>query len=177
MITEYAKRLRQAMHHAGLNQKGLISKTGLSQSTVSSAMNKLNGSTDTAAYAVACGVNADWLATGKGQMLSSSATVNIPAPSPSIPASVSRSNQAVSSVDTAQSDTNSIAVALAVIQKHTQRTGILDPPCRDLVNALLEDCIKRPELAAYLDTVIERMFEVYSQKHHTPDHARTGTTG
>lgn len=63
MITEYAKRLRQAMHHAGLNQKGLISKTGLSQSTVSSAMNRSNGSTDTATYAIACGVNADWLAT------------------------------------------------------------------------------------------------------------------
>ena len=177
MTTEYAKRLRQAMQHAGLNQKGLVSKTGLSQSTVSSAMNRSNGSTDTATYAVACGVNADWLATGNGKMLPSIATANITAPSPRMSASASPSNQPASPVVTAQADTNTIASALAVIQKYTQRLSILDPPSRDLVQDLMADCIKRPELAAYLDTVIERVFTACTAKHRTPDHIRNGTTG
>ena len=165
------------MHYAGLNQKGLVSKTGLSQITVSSAMNRSNGSTDTATYAIACGVNADWLSTGKGQMVASSGTANITAPSFSLTATSAPSNPAAATVDTAQADTNSIAAALAVIQKHTQRLSILDPPSRDLVNGLLADLIKRPELAEYLDSVIERVFSACSQKNHIPDHTRTGTTG
>lgn len=69
MATEYGKRLKKAMAHAKLNQKGLIAATGLKQSTVSSAMNRSVGSSDTPAYAAACGVSALWLATGDGEML------------------------------------------------------------------------------------------------------------
>lgn len=78
---------------------------------------------------------------------------------------------------TAQEDANSIASALAVIQKHTQKLSILDPPSRDLVQDLMQDCIKRPELASYLDSVIERVFTAFTAKQHNPDHIRTGTTG
>jgi phage repressor protein C with HTH and peptisase S24 domain len=66
MATEYGQRLLTAMAHAGINQKELVKRTGLSQSTVSSAINRAKGSTDTPAYAAACGVSALWLATGQG---------------------------------------------------------------------------------------------------------------
>jgi transcriptional regulator with XRE-family HTH domain len=69
MATDYGKRLRNAMAHAKINQKELIAATGLKQSTVSSAMNRSVGSSDTPAYAAACGVSALWLATGEGEML------------------------------------------------------------------------------------------------------------
>lgn len=68
MATKYGKRLVAAMAHAGLNQKELVKKTALSQSTISSAINRGNGSSYTAEFAKACGVNAHWLATGEGNM-------------------------------------------------------------------------------------------------------------
>lgn len=61
--------MRLAMAHAQINQKELVKRTGLAQSTVSSALNRSNGSSDTPAYAAACSVNAFWLATGEGDML------------------------------------------------------------------------------------------------------------
>ena len=69
MSTEYGKRMRLAMAHAQINQKELVKRTGLPQSTVSSALNRANGSSDTPAYASACGVSALWLASGEGNML------------------------------------------------------------------------------------------------------------
>ena len=69
MATEYGTRLRAAMQHAKLNQKQLIAKTGLAQSSVSSAMGRSKGSADTPTYASACGVSAEWLSSGKGHML------------------------------------------------------------------------------------------------------------
>jgi len=69
MATEYGKRLLQAMDFAKINQKELVKRTGLKQSTVSSAINRSKGSADTPAYAAACGVSALWLATGEGEML------------------------------------------------------------------------------------------------------------
>ena len=61
--------MRLAMAHAKINQKELVKRTGLAQSTVSSALNRSNGSSDTPAYAKACGVSALWLATGEGNMM------------------------------------------------------------------------------------------------------------
>lgn len=69
MTTEYGQRLIDAMKYAEINQKELIARTGLAQSTLGSAMNRGNGSTHTALIAEACGVNASWLATGKGSMI------------------------------------------------------------------------------------------------------------
>lgn len=69
MLTEYSSRLRQAMAHADINQKELIARTGIKQSSVSSAMTRATGSTDNARYADACGVNPRWLETGEGEML------------------------------------------------------------------------------------------------------------
>ena len=57
------------MAHAGINQKELIARTGIKQSSVSSAMTRATGSTDNARYADACGVNPIWLETGAGEML------------------------------------------------------------------------------------------------------------
>jgi transcriptional regulator with XRE-family HTH domain len=66
MATDYGKRLVSAMFRAGLTQKDLVQKTGLSQSTISSAINRGNGSSHTALFAKVCNVNAHWLSTGEG---------------------------------------------------------------------------------------------------------------
>jgi len=68
MATEYGKRLRQARKHAGLNQTAAAKKTGIPQSTISTAERLGNGSGDTPIYAKAYGVSAHWLATGEGVM-------------------------------------------------------------------------------------------------------------
>ena len=69
MTTEYGKRLNAARKHAGLTQMQLSAKTRIPQSTISSAERLGNGSSETAFYAQACGVDVFWLATGQGDML------------------------------------------------------------------------------------------------------------
>lgn len=61
MATDYGKRLKKAMEHAKINQKELVKRTGLSQSTISSAINRSTGSSHTPLFAKACGVSAIWL--------------------------------------------------------------------------------------------------------------------
>lgn len=69
MATDYGLRLRQARKHAGLTQEELSKRTGIPQSTISTAERMGSGSSDTPTYAKACGVDAHWLATGDGSML------------------------------------------------------------------------------------------------------------
>lgn len=66
MATEYGRRLKQARTEAGLTQKELSSRTGIAQSTISTAEREGHGSADTPIYALACGVTALWLANGDG---------------------------------------------------------------------------------------------------------------
>jgi len=73
MATEYGKRLRQARKLAKLTQAELSKKTGIAQSTISTAEREGAGSSDTAVYANACGVSALWLSTGDGEMQPSNA--------------------------------------------------------------------------------------------------------
>lgn len=77
MATEYGLRLRAARKHANLTQVKLSELTGIAQSTISTAEREGRGSSDTPVYAKVCGVDAHWLATGTGAMLSA------PAPEPS----------------------------------------------------------------------------------------------
>lgn len=81
MATEYGMRLRAARKHANLTQVKLSELTGIAQSTISTAEREGNGSSDTPVYAKECGVDAHWLATGKGEMLPSAAPA-MPAPMP-----------------------------------------------------------------------------------------------
>ncbi len=71
MTTDYGSRLRKARKHAGFTQEKLSEKTGIPQSTISTAERKGHGSGETPLYASACGVNPLWLATGQGEMLDS----------------------------------------------------------------------------------------------------------
>lgn len=66
------------MFRAGLTQKDLVQKTGLSQSTVASAINRGNGSSHTALFAKICNVNAHWLATGEGTEQQSEVAEDVP---------------------------------------------------------------------------------------------------
>lgn len=74
MATEFGERLRAARKHAGLTQAELAVRTGIAQSTISTAERMGNGSSDTPIYAKACGVDPHWLATGDGDMLMTPAT-------------------------------------------------------------------------------------------------------
>ncbi|WVN03753.1 helix-turn-helix transcriptional regulator [Burkholderia multivorans] len=66
-FTTYGKRLRAARKDARLTQKQLADKVGLKQATISELENdEYDGSAKTAAIADVLGVNALWLAEGKG---------------------------------------------------------------------------------------------------------------
>lgn len=69
MATEYGSRLRTARKLAGLTQTDLGTKTGIPQSTISTAEREGHGSSETPVYAKALGVDPHWLATGEGEML------------------------------------------------------------------------------------------------------------
>lgn len=69
MATEYGSRLKLARKNARLTQAELSKKTGIPQSTISTAEREGYGSGETPVYAQACGVNALWLAKGHGEML------------------------------------------------------------------------------------------------------------
>ena len=78
MSSDYGRRLREARTHARLTQEKLSAKTGIPQTTISTAERNGQGSSDTT-YAKACGVDAHWLATGEGDMLPSVTTHSAPA--------------------------------------------------------------------------------------------------
>ncbi|MBU9618102.1 helix-turn-helix domain-containing protein [Burkholderia multivorans] len=66
-LNTYGKRLRAARKGARLTQKQLADKVGLKQATISELENdEYDGSAKTAALADVLGVNALWLAEGKG---------------------------------------------------------------------------------------------------------------
>ncbi len=115
MATEYGNRLKKARLHAGLNQVQLGKVTGISQSTISTAERLGNGSTDTAVYAKACGVSAHWLETGDGEMLAATATATLAAPSSTLAATGSASNQPLARIQQAQAAIPNEVKALAVI--------------------------------------------------------------
>lgn len=85
MATDYGNRLREAREFAGLTQKQAEKKTGIAQSTISTAERLGNGSADTPLYADAYGVDALWLATGNGSMILTN-TAALTAPSPTVSA-------------------------------------------------------------------------------------------
>lgn len=68
-MTEYGKRLRLARAYAKLTQNDLSKKTGIGQSTISTAEREGAGSKETPTYAQACGVDVFWLANGTGSMV------------------------------------------------------------------------------------------------------------
>lgn len=73
--SEFGSRLRAARKHAGLTQKQLAPIVGMSQSNLSELEVSGHSSGMTTQLARACGVNAHWLATGDGEMLSVSDSV------------------------------------------------------------------------------------------------------
>lgn len=70
--SEYGSRLKQARQHAKLSQKQLAALAGMSQGNLSELETIGHSSGMTLQLAMACGVDAHWLATGQGQMLQES---------------------------------------------------------------------------------------------------------
>lgn len=69
MATDFGKRVAQARKRAGLTQKELAPKVGMSQSNLSELETVAHESGKTAQIAHVCRVDAYWLATGEGDML------------------------------------------------------------------------------------------------------------
>ena len=78
MSTEFGTRLRMARRHARLSQKALAALVGLSQSNISELEDGGYESGKTAQIAHACGVDAQWLATGAGHMVNPSLEAHAP---------------------------------------------------------------------------------------------------
>lgn len=65
----FSDRLRKARAHARLSQRTLAERVGISQPGYQKLERGAAGSKFVAQIAYACGVNPEWLATGKGEML------------------------------------------------------------------------------------------------------------
>lgn len=68
-MPNFSERVRRARGYAKLSQAALAARLGVKQQAVQyleSPKNKASGSKHTNAIAQACGVSADWLASGKG---------------------------------------------------------------------------------------------------------------
>lgn len=79
MKTEFGTRVRKARIHAGLTQVALAKLAGMSQGTLGELEREGQGSSFTVALALHCGVDANWLANGVGEMLPSAAPAALPA--------------------------------------------------------------------------------------------------
>jgi len=108
----YGKRLDQALDYAKKSRKELAHHLGCAPQTIGivitgagKAERKL--STDNHSKAVEfLRINGEWLLTGAGEMLPATATVNLTAPSPTLVATGSASNQAVALIQQAQTAIN-----------------------------------------------------------------------
>lgn len=89
MLETVGSRLKKARKYAGLTQVELAKKSGSKQGAISDLEGGRNeSSTKLVEMAQAMGVSADWLATGKGEMIPSienpKPNIDLPASSPSV---------------------------------------------------------------------------------------------
>jgi transcriptional regulator with XRE-family HTH domain len=71
----FGERLYLARKHAGLSQRDLADKVGLSQSNINGLEKSGQGSAKSSRIAQVCGVRVEWLAEGEGPMLDTQAEV------------------------------------------------------------------------------------------------------
>jgi transcriptional regulator with XRE-family HTH domain len=74
-MSDYGKRLKEAMRHSGVTQHDLADFAGIKQASVSHCITTGRGSSHTTSFATICGIDALWLETGKGEMVKSKISV------------------------------------------------------------------------------------------------------
>ena len=153
MATEYGERLLKAMAYAGINQKELVKRTGIKQSTVSSAINRSKGSSDSPAYASACGVSALWLATGQGRMESS---LWLPGQKPDIESDLFREYDAHQTKAPADDGGQPIDL-LSSLKYLTDYMQGLDPSDRKAAMVQIASLAEEPERCAKVAASIQAM--------------------
>lgn len=150
MATEYGTRLREARKSAGLTQTQLSEKTGIPQSTISTAERSGNSSAESVNYADACGVSLRWLANGDGSMRPATQTITPPPidnQNISFEAAVSI-GQAMQAIAAAMQSTDDISKATA----------------KAVMLALIDDPSRAPELAIRLESFISPALEPPKKK-------------
>jgi transcriptional regulator with XRE-family HTH domain len=148
--TEYGARLYAARKHAKLTQTALAKSAGMSQSGYAEAETTGLTSTYTAQLAAACGVSAQWLATGEGQMVSDGTEL--------------------------PPESDQLKTALGVLTKALQKA---DKNTRIALEPLLASMANEPEDAAQKSQLILRLLVTSDEpdKRSHDDHATAGQTG
>jgi transcriptional regulator with XRE-family HTH domain len=130
MATEYGKRLKQARTNAGLTQEAASKKTGISQSTISTAERLGNGSAENHAYAIAYGVSPIWLATGDGPMHYEAGAVSVESPSPTVAVALDAIEAACEKLDQEQrKELGSLLAMFAANPRKSIKQVILETLC------------------------------------------------
>ncbi len=143
MATEYGSRLKTARNHAGLTQVALSKKTGIPQSTISTAEREGNGSGETPVYAQACGVDALWLATGQGEMLPTAITITATLPGLTMRSAIE--NQPLAPVQQAQEAINGVASLNVALNSLTTYLAQVEPGRRESVATLMASLVRTPD--------------------------------
>jgi len=130
--SDYGLRLYEARTHAGLTQTALAKVAGMSQSAFATAETTGQGSTYTSQLAAACGVRAEWLATGEGAMLQG----------------------AGSSSEQARSEPDQIGAALRVLAEALKAA---DTPTRAAVAPLFALLAQEPERLESIVSTLMRL--------------------
>lgn len=169
MATEYGTRLRQSRRNAGLTQVELSEKTGIAQSTISTAERQGAKSSDTAIYAQACGVNAYWLATGKDSADQRSIDYE--------------ENQPLARVERAQAATNLVAESTKLCPLSSAIATIaalmesLPADDKTTVESLITNMLRKPVLAPHVVGAIAALVgsAKETEAKQQPPAYRTGT--
>lgn len=145
--SEYGQRLYTARKQAGLTQTALAKAAGMSQSTYQEAETTGARSTYTSQLAAACGVSAQWLATGAGSMLDGTGND--------------------------KTETDKLADALKVLTKALQKA---DKNARIAIEPLLASMAQDPQDSANKSRLILRLLITDNVQPARADNDRPGHT-
>jgi len=147
----FAKRAKDRRTDLGLNQTQVAKLAGLKQPDVSKIeLGKIQQTTEILALARALKCNPDWLATGDGEMLPATATVNLTAPSATLVATATVQNQPLTLAVPAQAATNNVASLDHALGSLAAYLAQADDDTRTAAGGLLLALSKQPDNPAMM---------------------------
>jgi len=147
----FAKRAKDRRTDLGLNQTQVAKLAGLKQPDVSKIeLGKIQQTTEILALARALKCNPDWLATGDGEMLPATATVNLTAPSATLVATATVQNHPLALAVPAQVATNNVASLDHALGSLAAYLAQADDDTRTAAGGLLLALSKQPDNPAMM---------------------------